>query len=107
MHEQPLIEYMEGIKQQILRAYNIQQSIAQLHMPRTVVDSDSRSICQQALRQRYIDSNIVAIGKPQSIERFAQIESLLSAGGDMPGTVKELRKVAEGKYIGRKVFSSK
>jgi hypothetical protein len=72
-----------------------------------VEDFDSRSIRQQALRQRYIDSNIVAIGKPQSIQRFAQIESLLSAGGDVPGTVKEVRKVAEGKYMAMKLISLK
>jgi hypothetical protein len=89
---------MEGIKEQLLHAYTIQQSIAQLHVLYTVEDFDDRSIRYQSVRQRYIDSDVIAIGAPYSPERMAQVESLM-AQDKRPGTAEEMCGVQEGKRM--------
>lgn len=89
---------MEGIKQQLLHAYTVERSIAQLHVPYTAEDFDGRSIRAQAVRQRYIDSDVVAIGAPYSPERMAQVESLM-AQNTQPGTAEEMCCVKEGKRM--------
>jgi hypothetical protein len=89
---------MEGIKRQLSVTRSAHLSSGLLRRPRTVDDFDRDVKNGQATRARFIESDIVAIGKPQSVERIARIESLM-AQDEQPGTVEEMCSVQEGKRM--------
>lgn len=96
--QRPLLDYMEASKARAIAAQSAQASAGDLSVIRTVETFDRSSASAQAVRRRFVDSDIVAIGKPYSEERLAQVESLMAQEVWL-GTVDEMCKVREGKHM--------